>query len=78
MTKILFINPRTELLIHSVSIYPETDIRKLETLIAGIEKEQGPLDRVIISMKTVRVMELCDPIPKPQGPALSGKTGDRA
>lgn len=77
MTKIYYINPRSELLIHGIAIYPETDILEIEKFVINLEKEQGPLERVIVSMNMVRIMDIGDKIPKPTPGLLSGKTGNR-
>lgn len=68
MTHILLIAPRQELIIHNIPVYDNTDVKKIESWIRIKEKEYGDIERVILSMGTVRIMEPGEAIPVPLRP----------
>lgn len=70
VTKIYLIDPRTETLIHGISIDYESSVKKIQEFIINKEAECGELERVIVSMGTVRIMNRSDPIPIPLRPAV--------
>ena len=65
MTHILLIAPRQELIIHNIPIFDNSDVKKVESWIRIKEAEYGEIDRLILSMGTVRIMEPGEPIPVP-------------
>lgn len=66
MTRIILIDPKTELILHSISIETKGDSKRLddywhqEEFIRGYE-----VDRIIVSMGISRIMERTDPVPVP-------------
>jgi len=72
MTKLILIDPRSELLIHSISIDYDTNLKKIQAFIIDKEKEYGELERVLVSLGTVRIMDRNDTIPIPIKPAVRG------
>ena len=70
MTKIYLINLRTELLIHGIGIDYDSKKNKIDEYIRILEREHGDLERVIVSMGTVRIMDRGDQIPIPIKPAV--------
>jgi len=66
MTRILIIDPKRELLIHSIPVYEKSDKDHIETFIKSKKEEYGnDLERIILSMGTVRIMGPDEPIPIP-------------
>ncbi|RPI86486.1 MAG: hypothetical protein EHM40_23660 [Chloroflexi bacterium] len=66
MTKIIIIDPEKELIIHSLFIETKRDKTRCEDLITQAVTERGrEMDRIIVSMGTVRIMEPNEPIPVP-------------
>jgi hypothetical protein len=65
MTRILIISPARELVIHDIPIFDNSDVKKVQAFIKSKEDDYGELERIIISMGTVRIMERTDAIPIP-------------
>jgi hypothetical protein len=65
MTHILIIAPAQELILHNVVIFDNADVHKVQDFIKDKTKDYGDLERIIISMGTVRIMEKDDPDPDP-------------
>jgi len=65
MTHILIIAPVQELVLHNVAIFDNADVHKVQDFIEDKTKDYGDIERVIISMGTVRIMEKDDQIPIP-------------
>lgn len=65
MTHILIIAPAQELVLHNVAIFDNADVHKVQDFIKDKTKDYGDIERVIISMGTVRIMEKDDQIPIP-------------
>jgi hypothetical protein len=66
MTKIILVDPVHELILHNIEIGTKADVKRFEEYQRQEEKTRGyALDRVILSMHTVRIMEPEDPIPVP-------------
>lgn len=65
MTHILLISPKLEIVVHNIPIFDNNDVRKVQTFIKNKEEQYGELERIIISMGTVRIMEKADVIPVP-------------
>ena len=65
MTRILLIAPKLEKLVHDIPVYDNDSVRKIESFIKNKEDEYGELERIIINMGTVRIMERGDKIPIP-------------
>ena len=74
MTKIYLIDPRTEILVHGIPVEHDSNPDKIKEFIRGKEQEYGDLERVIVSMGTIRIMERTDPIPIPIR-LISGRSG---
>ena len=72
--KIVLINPRSELVIHSLAVEYDSKLHQLEEFIRSLEKEQGTLDRVLVYNGTCRIMDEFEKIPIPIRMA-SGKSG---
>ena len=72
MTKIYLIDPRTETVIHAISIDFDSSKKKIDDFIKRNEADRGELERVIVSMGTVRIMARDDVIPIPIKPAVRG------
>ena len=77
MTHILLIAPRQELIIHNIPVFDNSDVKRIESWIKIKEAEYGEIERVILSMGTVRIMEPGEPIPIPlqRGKGLSIPAG---
>jgi hypothetical protein len=65
MTHILIVAPAQELLLHNIAIHDNADVRKVQAFIEDKIKDYGDLERIIISMGTVRIMEKDQEIPIP-------------
>lgn len=65
MTHILLIAPRQETILHNIPIFDNSDVKKVESFIRNKEAEYGEIERLILSMGTVRIMEPGEPIPVP-------------
>lgn len=66
MTHVILIDPESELIIHNIPIDSKESAHRCEAFLKQLETERGhELERVIISMKTVRIMDKDDPIPVP-------------
>lgn len=65
MTHILLIAPRQELILHNIPVTDNSDVKKIEAFIKNKLQEYGEIDRLILSMGTVRIMEPDEPIPVP-------------
>lgn len=79
MTHILLISPSREIVVHNIPILDNTDIRKVKSFIKNKEEDYGELERIIISMGTVRIMDRSDDIPVPLkwgGAACPHQTND--
>jgi hypothetical protein len=61
--KIIIIDPRTETIIHIVSIYGQGDAQILTEMFKKWTLERGDLERIIVSGGTVRIMDPGDPVP---------------
>jgi len=73
MTKIYLIDPRREILVHTISIDYDSSKKKIDEFIQNKTNEYGDLERVIVSMGTVRIMGQFDPVPIPIRPAVVGR-----
>lgn len=66
MTRVILIDPVDELIVHNIPIESKESAHRCEAFIKDLEAARGhELDRVIISMKTVRIMDRNDSIPVP-------------
>lgn len=65
MTRILLISPSREIVIHDIPIYDNSDVKKVKAFIQDKERDYGEIERIIISMGTVRIMERDQEIPIP-------------
>jgi hypothetical protein len=66
MTRVILIDPESELIIHSIPIETRESACRCENLQKDLETARGhELERVIVSMHTVRIMDRNDPIPIP-------------
>lgn len=65
MTHILLIAPRQELIIHNIPVTDNSDVKKIEAFIKNKMPEYGEIERLILSMGTIRIMEPGEQIPIP-------------
>jgi hypothetical protein len=65
MTRILLVSPSREIVVHDIPIYDNSDVKKVQAFIKSKEGDYGELERIIISMGTVRIMERDQEIPIP-------------
>lgn len=65
MTHILLISPKLEIVVHNIPIFDNNDVKKIKSFIKNKEEQYGELERIIISMGTVRIMDQKDEIPVP-------------
>lgn len=66
MTRIVLIDPKNELVLHSISIETKGDAKRLEDYWHQEEQTRGyEVDRIIVSMGTSRIMDRNDPVPVP-------------
>jgi hypothetical protein len=66
MTRIYIIDPVYELIVHGIFVESKESASRIDRLWKAEEAARGhELERVILSMKTVRIMERNDPIPVP-------------
>lgn len=65
MTHILLVSPKLEIVVHNIPVFDNTDVKKIKSFIKNKEEQYGELERIIISMGTVRIMEKTDVIPVP-------------
>jgi hypothetical protein len=70
MTKIILIAPRQGVVIHSgMDVFTNDSVKKIEEFTRIKEMEYGEVERVILSMGTVRIMEPGESVPVPMQPA---------
>jgi len=76
MTRIILIDPKNEIIIHSIAIETKQDGQHLDYYWHKEERERGhQIDRILVSCGTVRIMERDDPITIPlqhAGQCLTG------
>ncbi len=65
MTRILLVSPSREIVVHDIPIFDNSDVKKVQSFIKSKEDDYGELERIIISMGTVRIMERTDEVPVP-------------
>jgi hypothetical protein len=69
MTRIVLIAPRQGIVIHSgMDVYDNESVRKINEFCRIKEAEYGEIERIILSMGTVRIMEQGEKIPIPLQP----------
>ena len=73
MTRIVLIAPRQGLVVHTgMDVFTNESVRKIEEFCKVKEAEYGEIERIILSMGTVRIMDSKEKIPVP---LASGKNG---
>lgn len=66
MTRIVLIDPKNELILHSIAIETKGDGQRLDYYWHREERERGyEVDRILVSCGTVRIMDRDDPITVP-------------
>jgi len=66
MTRIILVDPKGELVLHSIAIETKGDAKRLEDYWHKEEQTRGhEVDRIIVSGETCRIMERTDPVPVP-------------
>ena len=66
MTSIIIIDPLDEKIIHNIQIESKDSAKRCDKFFRDQEIARGhELERIIVSMKTVRIMDRNDPIPVP-------------
>jgi len=68
MTHILLVDPHKEMILHNIPVYDNSDVKKINAFIKMLEGEHPDIERIILSMHTVRIMEPNEPIPIPLQP----------
>lgn len=64
--KIILIAPKQGIVVHSgMDIFDKESVKKIEAFIKNKEPQYGELERIILSMGTVRIMDPGEPIPIP-------------
>lgn len=67
--RIILIAPRQGVVIHSgLEIFTEESAKRITEFCRIKEKEYGEIERVIVSMGTVRIMDPGEPVPVPLRP----------
>lgn len=77
MTRVILIAPRQEVIINWFDVWDNNDVKKIEAFIKNKLPEYGEIDRVLLNMGMIRVLEPKDGIPVPLRPgrALSIPAG---
>ncbi len=66
MTHIILIDPVDEIIVHNIPIESKDSAHRCDNFQKSLEAQRGhELERVIVSMHTVRIMERTDPVPVP-------------
>jgi len=65
MVHIILIAVKQELIIHNLPIFDKSDAKKINDFIKNKTQEYGEIERVILSMGTVRIMDPKEEIPIP-------------
>lgn len=66
MTKVLIIDPKSEILLHSLQIINKESVKRADSYIASEQKFRGvTLERILIREGLVTIMEPGDVIPIP-------------
>lgn len=68
MTRIVLIAPGREVILGWWDVYDNQDVKKINALIENKLPEYGEIERVLINMGKVRVLEPKDGIPVPLRP----------
>ncbi len=72
MTTILIVDPVDEKIIHNIQVVSKDTVKRIDQFIREQEIARGhELERIIVSMHTVRIMERTDPVPVPIAPRLA-------
>lgn len=73
MTRIVLIAPRQGVVVHSgMDVFDNGSVKKIDDFCKVKEAEYGEIERIILSMGTVRIMDSKEKIPVP---LTSGKSG---
>jgi hypothetical protein len=66
MTSIIIVDPHDEKIIHNIPVESKDSAKRIDKFFREQEIARGhELERVIVSMNTVRIMDREDPIPVP-------------
>lgn len=66
MTRIVLIAPRQGIVVHSgMDVFDNGSAKKIDDFCRAKEAEYGEIERIILSMGTVRIMEVGEKIPVP-------------
>lgn len=64
--RIILIAPRQGVLVHGgMDVFDNESVKRINAFIESKTKEYGEVERIILSMGTVRIMEPGEPIPVP-------------
>jgi hypothetical protein len=66
--RVIVIAPRQAVLVNIIDIYDKESVKRAETFIHQKEMEYGEIERILLSMQTVRIMEPYEKIPVPLQP----------
>ena len=76
MTRIVLIAPRQGVVVHTgMDVFTNESVRKIEEFCKVKEAEYGEIERIILSMGTVRIMDSKEKIPVPLASGRSGSYG---
>jgi hypothetical protein len=56
------------MILHNLPVYENSDVKKIEGYIRMLQEEHPDIERLILSMGTVRIMDPDEPIPVPLQP----------
>lgn len=68
MTRVILIAPRQELILNWFDVYDNASVKKIQAFIENKQPEYGEIERVLINMGMIRVMDTRDGIPVPLRP----------
>jgi len=75
-TRIVLIAPRQGIVVHSgMDVFTNESVKKINDFCKAKEAEYGEIERIILSMGTVRIMEPGEKIPVPLARGKSGTYG---
>jgi hypothetical protein len=65
MTKVVFIDPKDEMVIHSVEVYNKESKKRVDAFYKEQSRVRGLVERILIRENLVTIMEPGDEIPIP-------------
>lgn len=75
MTRVIIMDPKLEIVLHSIQIHNKESVKRCDRYFADEVKSRGyPLDRILIREGLITIMEDRDEIPIPAEMPLVRKT----